>query len=540
MVTAGKTNRNKHSLPARYRPQRKIWLVLLSVHIALGLLFVLDRSPGTDAALSGFPLDDTWIHMVYARNLAQYGLPYYNHGILESGFTSPLWMIFGALAHIIAFSSGASAVVIIKMLGVLLAWLTSVAIFELCRYFTDHLASAVLCGLYVATMPVIAFSQVSGMEVCLASCLGGWAILCLFKNRFFSSGILLGLGAIARPENVILTMLVVVSALLWGAPKSHPTKLNRVLRLLLPTAVFLLLWSLMCLLITGHPMPNTYYAKFSSSDVMGGFSRIIGEVVLKIPAMFLFSGILFYVGGVLYMLKTRSWQMTLPVIVYPWLFILAIATSRNMPLHSGLYYYWLRYVVPALPFIFIPVGAGFELFWSPTKWSPRLGSKTSMVRLARLMTVLLVIISWIKLPGQLRFRSSQFAWNCQNINEVQVELGRWVNEHTPPDAAIVVNDAGALRYFGGRKTIDLLGLNDHALLFNPQLRDELSWNTAAMVKFLKSENASYLIIFPSWYVPLVWAEQFKDNFKLVYYRQSKNYTICAAPQDFMAVYLYEH
>jgi len=220
------------------------------------------------------------------------GLPYYNDGVLEAGFTSPLWMAFGALAHVISFTSGLSPVLIIKMLGIFLAWLTSVAIFELCRHFTDHLISAVLCGLYVATLPAIAFSQVSGMGVCLASCLSGWAILCLFQNRSLSCGILLGLNIITRPENVILSVLVVISVLLWGSSKSHLTKLNRVLRLLLPTAVLLLLWSFACFLITGHPLPNTYYAKFSSFDIIGGFGRILSEVVLKMPAMFLFSVIL--------------------------------------------------------------------------------------------------------------------------------------------------------------------------------------------------------------------------------------------------------
>ncbi len=539
-MTAGKTGRNKKSPPTRHRPQRKIWLVLLSVHIALALLFVLDRSPGTDAALSGFPLDDTWIHMVYARNLAQHGLPYYNDGALEAGFTSPLWMVFGGLAHVVASSTGVSPVVIMKMLGILLAWLTSVAVFELCRCFTDHLISAILCGLYVATLPPLAFSQVSGMEVCLASCLSAWGLLSLFQKRFFSSGVILGLGAIARPENVILTLIAVVSVLFWGSSKSYQAKLNRVVRLLLPTVVLLLLWSYACVLITGHPMPNTYYAKFSNFDTLGGFGRIIDEVVLGMPAMFLFSGILLYTGGVLYMLKTRAKWMTLPVIVYPWFFMLAIAGSRDMPPHSGLYYYWLRYVVPALPFIFIPLGAGFELLWSPAKRSFRLPRKSNLRRLFRVVAVLLVIISWVKLPGQVRFRSSQFAWNCQNINEVQVALGRWVNDHTPPDAVIAVNDAGALKYFGKRKIIDLLGLNSRMLLLNPHLMDELQWNVSTMMRFLKSQNAGYLIIFPSWFAPLVRAQEFKDNFKLVYYRQSRNYTICAAPQDFMAVYTWEH
>ena len=45
------------------------------------------------------------------------------------------------------------------------------------------------------------------------------------------------------------------------------------------------------------------------------------------------------------------------------------------------------------------------------------------------------------------------------IERMNVEPGRWIAAHTPATAVIGVNDAGALRYFGGRRTIDLIGLN---------------------------------------------------------------------------------
>jgi hypothetical protein len=509
----------------------------LLIHIAVGLLFVLDRSPGTDAALSGFPLDDTWIHMVYAQNLAQYGLPYYNPGVLEAGFTSPLWMVFGAIAHIISSTIGVSVVPLIKILGILLAWLTSVAIFEICRRFTNYWVSSLLGALYLATLPIMAFSQVSGMEVCLAACMSTWAILVLLKGRFLLGGVLLGLATMARPEHTILTALVVLMFILSRSPKSYRRKLNRISKILLPTLVLLLLWSLLCLGINGHLMPNTYYAKSSTHQVVEAFGRIIGEVVLGMPVMFLFSGILLYLAGILYMLRSRHRPIALTLIFYPWLFMFGIAASRDMPYACGQYFYWLRYVVPGLPFLFVVISAGFEFLWRAAKETLGAGSKNKVAWLVHAAIVLLVIVTWMKLPGQLRFRSSQFAWNCQNMNEVQVELGKWVNDNTPPDAVIAVNDAGALSYFGKRKTIDLVGLNNLAILFNPQLAAELRIELSTMIEFMKSESSRYLIIIPSWF-PLTRSPQFEDYFRMVEYRKSENYTICGAPQDLMAVYIF--
>ena len=76
-----------------------IGLLLLSLHVGLAILYVSDRSPGTDAALSGLPLDDAWIHLVYGRSVASHGIPAYNGTIPEAGFTSPLWMLNSAAVH---------------------------------------------------------------------------------------------------------------------------------------------------------------------------------------------------------------------------------------------------------------------------------------------------------------------------------------------------------------------------------------------------------------------------------------------------------
>src|SRR5512147_1342414 len=39
----------------------------------------------------GFPLDDSWIHLTYARNLAEHGEWAFRLGERSAGSTSPLW-----------------------------------------------------------------------------------------------------------------------------------------------------------------------------------------------------------------------------------------------------------------------------------------------------------------------------------------------------------------------------------------------------------------------------------------------------------------
>src|SRR5512136_2961371 len=64
----------------------------------------------------GFPLDDSWIHLTFARNLARGWGFAYNQGQPVAGSTAPLWTLILAFCHI--FTRNATVMVVIaKLLG---------------------------------------------------------------------------------------------------------------------------------------------------------------------------------------------------------------------------------------------------------------------------------------------------------------------------------------------------------------------------------------------------------------------------------------
>jgi hypothetical protein len=89
--------------------------------------------------------------------------------------------------------------------------------------------------------------------------------------------------------------------------------------------------------------------------------------------------------------------------------------------------------------------------------------------------------------------SQAYAWGVQNINAMQVRLGRWVARATPPDALLAVNDVGALTYFGHRRIIDLMGL------VTPDIVAERRRGEAAVLGYLERACPDYLVIFPDWF-----------------------------------------
>src|SRR3954470_5460763 len=64
----------------------------------------------------GFPLDDSWIHAVYAREFAHSGILAYNPGIAATGETSPLWALLLAVPHMLAATTP-TAVLLTKLIG---------------------------------------------------------------------------------------------------------------------------------------------------------------------------------------------------------------------------------------------------------------------------------------------------------------------------------------------------------------------------------------------------------------------------------------
>src|ERR1700704_4030279 len=101
--------------PGRTPPRVPLRLLLLLAGAVACLRYLLAEIARLKGGL-GFPLDDSWIHLQFARNLARgLGLSY-NPGHLVTGSTAPLWT---ALLSLLFLLPG-SVVVWTKGLGIAL------------------------------------------------------------------------------------------------------------------------------------------------------------------------------------------------------------------------------------------------------------------------------------------------------------------------------------------------------------------------------------------------------------------------------------
>jgi hypothetical protein len=309
-----------------------------------------------------------------------------------------------------------------------------------------------------------------------------------------------------------LTVLVLATAQ-WRLYRARASWRTR-LAVLLPTLVATGGWVGYCLAVSGRPLPSTFYAKFASrEDYLVANLQLLFTQILPASPWFTYGAgaVLWAVGAV------AAWRRGLVgrlFALYPLLYILGVSASQLLKEAEPFYY--LRYVLPAQAFLVATLALGA---WQAVAWVWQRRRRAGAAGYAVGVGVLLVL-SLLRLPTALAERAHRFAWNCQNIEELNVAMAVWLRDHVPAGESIAVNDAGAARYFGDHRILDMIGLHHHRL----QRRER-----AALAEL---DNIGFLSIFPSW---MPWV---RDNpvWTPMHRTTTQNLTICRCPQAEIVAY----
>jgi arabinofuranosyltransferase len=476
----------------------------------------------------GFPLDDSWIHLQFARNLAAgHGLSY-NPGELVTGSTAPLWT---ALLALLFYVPG-SVIVWSKMLGAAF-YLAGI---DATRRLGRELGlgtglAAFAAGLTLATSWLV-WSALSGMEIPLFVFLSLWGMIFHLRERRDParpplSAAIFGVASLARPEGLLLLGLALADrllvfgrsegkdekdleddkdegALVWRRPAWRPLLIGAAL------AVCALIGPLLFYRWAGGSfLPTTFAAK-------GGELRrwlpnpqyvytVLGIFFQPQPYMTLLAG-----GGVLALLErlgTRRDRGLLPAL---WLVVLPLAYSIISPIGRGLIAgNFGRYYFPLFPVLILLGVLGLER--AAAALGPRVRAGRWRVPVGAL---LLVLIAWPTVSSLVQ-GAGRYAQNIANVQDSDVRMARWLADRLPPEAVLAVNDIGALKFFLPNRVVDLAGIA------SPDLRREVRiavqhgtpWNDA-MIAAITERQPDYLVIFPSWFPGVVANPMFRPVYGL--------------------------
>ncbi|MCS6836039.1 MAG: hypothetical protein NZ750_08485 [Anaerolineae bacterium] len=428
----------------------------------------------------GFPLDDSWIHQVYGRNLALLGQWAFIPGQPSAASTSPLYTTLLALGYALcldyAFWTHGLGLLALVGLGLVGARLGQ-------RLAEPLRGVGWWAGLALVTTWHMLWAGTAGMETALFALL----TLALVEQTFAlletpTDGRALGWGALAalttlaRPEGSVLALLSGL-VLLWGwsGLRWRALALMATCSLLILSPYLALNYSL-----TGGLLPNTADAKFAQHAPL--LALPYGLRWLDLVLAILAGGhVLLVLALPLYMRRVaqriredrRAWACLLPL---AWTIALVGLYAARLPAA----YQHGRYVMPALPALITlgVVGLAWGLHWGRGSLIGRVLGRALALATALSMAYFLFMGAEVRRV------------DVAIIQSEMIESALWIRDNLPDEALLAAHDIGALGYFAPRSALlDIAGLISPEVI--PFVRDG-----DAMWAWLQDRGAQYLVAFP--------------------------------------------
>lgn len=432
------------------------------------------------------PLDDTYIHFQYARQMAT-GHPFeYNTGDEPtSGATSLLYTPLLALGYTLGFTDLALAYWALALGSasfVISAWLV---------YLSVRAAggSRWISGLMMFTFALngaLLWAALSGMETLLFVFS---ALLCLitFQRGWPRAAAVVGiLVALVRPEGAILAVSL-AAALAWQHWQRQRTitlwSLGPVLAVGVQPVVNLVLtgtWA-----ATGNQAKSELYDV--SLPVVSRLERVLDHWMRMWHEFFLgraqygdpyLPGLVFVLAlasiawGVRYSWRKRTIHPAL--LAGLWIVLLSVAVATL----EVAFWHYKRYQLPIMA-LTIPLAG-----WCLTALVNRFGH-------ARLVTALAGIILLMSALTNKTF-APLYANNVLVTSSFQLAIAQWINGHLPAEAKLGVFDVGIMRYVGDRYTYDVVGLT------TPDIAGAMRQGSGAVYDTMAShpQRPDYFVLYP--------------------------------------------
>jgi hypothetical protein len=489
--------------PSGVRPL--LWLLPLALLACLGYLAAEAWLLSGDL---GFPLDDSWIHLQFAHNLAAGRGLAYNPGELVTGSTAPLWT---ALLALLVLLPG-SVIVWTKLVGVALHLAGVAATWRLARELGLGRGLASLAAVLTLATSWLVWSALSGMEVPLFIFLSLSGMILHLRERAagpsappLAAGIF-AVAALARPEGLLLLVLSLADrclvfgreedgALAWKRPPLSRVLLGAALAACaLVGPILFYRWA------GGSFLPTTFAAKGGElrhflPDLQYIYS-VLGILFRPQPYMTLLAGA--GVAALVGRLGTPRDRGLLPAL---WLIALPLAYSTVSPAGKGLLVgNFGRYYFPFFPVLIVLGVLGIE------RAAASLGPK--------LKILLAILILWPTLSTLVE-GAGRYAQNVANVQDSDVAVARWLAPRLHPDAVLAVNDIGALKFLLPNRVIDLAGIANPEIrqAVNRAVRENRPWEPVMAAEIAK-RKPDYLVIFPKWFPTLSLDPSFQPLLRL--------------------------
>jgi len=480
----------------------------------------------------GMPLDDSYIHLQYARSIVQ-GHPFeYNPGERSNGSSAPLWTVILAGAYVVTGDWLVAAYVA----GVFFTAGCVALTYWLVLRWTHRPGWALFGAAMLLVMHPTLIWAYGGMEVPAYTAAFLLGLLAYDMARTAGAGgerrwrlaasAVFAVAVWLRPEFLLMPILIGLERAIslrrtgsgWRGAWVREMALHGVLWLVLfvPYAAFNE-WT------SGRWLPNTFAVKAVARNATA-------EVVLAagLPAAW------HYADWRAALRCLALWEPMMAVSLVFQLFLNNAVMARRMPqfIKQG----WQGSLGAAgllgvITLIAFPLGRALvdPVGLLQFQFQRYFGQITPLM-------VLLAVAWWASRsvasgPSRRLVVAATAAGTAgfavttliavtavQNIHDMQVYLGRWMAKHTPPDAVIATNDVGAIAFYSGRRVVDTVGLTEPALAAH-----YLAGGT--LEEYLQRIKPQYACMFSKWHGAIA---RRSELFEIMFKVRLKFNVICGA------------
>jgi hypothetical protein len=418
------------------------------------------------------PLDDTYIHFQYARQLAS-GQPYiYNPGQPPtSGATSFLYPFILAIGYLLGFQ-GLNLGLWALLVGMAALGGSAWLVYQLGKaHDASDLLAVLVAVVFILSGPV-SWHFMSGMETGLAMLFMLATLYMVVASRLQGFVVAATFLALVRPEGGILAVL---AAAIMGVQLRHKLKRRDLLWLLVPVLA-VGIQPLVNLVFTGSAIATGNQAKSLLSLIPPDKDVVLGRITDNFVRMWrellvpgdLFEpgtagiagiGLVAVIGLGSLLLKRGSRLVGLLLVLWFLAGTTAISTLDTA------FWHFKRYQMPlaVLCYPLAIVGVSAMIAWIGRVWK----AVRAPLGLNELRFAIAIVSAgfWVFALVSIVF-SVPTSWdywkyyflNADSVYLQPLQMARWLAANTPPDATIAVHDVGMMRYVGGRTTLDMVGL----------------------------------------------------------------------------------
>lgn len=417
--------------------------VLIFFNAVVGLLYL--HSVGQTQGTYIYPLDDTYIHLTVAKNVALNGYWGVTENVFCSTSSSPIYTL--VLSGMIALFGNSTVYPL--LLNIVFGNLLLISLFGMCKQNTRMWLFLAVCMF----SPVLLHVQVlSGMEHVLHALLLVWFIILLRKVFYHQSAynmlgysMVCGVLCLTRYESMFIVFAV--SSALAFFVKHRGLAVITILASTVPVVAF----GLFSILNGGYFFPNSVLAKGNvqaSAGLLGhlySYMYGIGKVLVVWPTLSIPAMVIAICVFALYRARSINFSQVQQLAIG-----LAISAVATLILHAALARLGWLYRYEAYLYVLLFVGivtlmqSGLQLVYKRVVYG--------------IVAVYLVCAGVRCADAQ-----TTIYWGSKNIYEQQMQMAGFISKYYNT-SSVALHDIGAVGYFANTKLIDLEGLGSTDIL----------------------------------------------------------------------------